>query len=103
MCPEPPRQSQPVRDRTARLDVAVLGGEGSALAGRGDVGAVVGEDGVENIAGLGGVVAVGDHADGVLSRPLVIATYRLRQVVAFEASWRLVVTVSDRVPISVAA
>ena len=36
-------------------------------------------------------------------RPGVIATYRLRHVVAVEASSRLVVTVSDWVPISVAA
>ena len=41
-------------------------GEGAALGGGGDVGAVDGEDRLEDVAGLGDVVAVGDDADDVV-------------------------------------
>ena len=44
---------EPVRDLTARVEVAVLAGEGAALGGGGGVGAVDVEDGVENVAGFG--------------------------------------------------
>ena len=68
---------QPVRDLTPRLrpwwlrlsglGLAVLGGEVAALGGGGDVGAVDVDDRVENIAGVGHVVGVGDDADDVVS------------------------------------
>ena len=41
-------------------------GEGAALGDGGDVGAVGGEDGFEDVAGFGEVVAVGDDADHVV-------------------------------------
>ena len=41
-------------------------GEGAALGDGGDVGAVEGEDAVEDVAGLGDVVAVGDDTEQVL-------------------------------------
>ena len=50
------------RDRV----LALLFGEGSALGDGGDVGAVDGDDAVEDVAGFGDVVAVGDDADHVL-------------------------------------
>ena len=40
-------------------------GEGPALRRGGDVGAIGSEDGFEDVAGFGDVVAVGDHTDDV--------------------------------------
>ena len=62
---------EPVRDDTpwgaSRYRVlALLLGEGAALGDGGDVGAVDGDDAVEDVAGFGDVVAVGDDADHVL-------------------------------------
>ena len=43
-----------------------LCGEGAALGDGGNVGTVDGDDAVEDVAGFGNVIAVGDHADHVL-------------------------------------
>ena len=52
--------------RAARVMVTLLLGEGAALGDGGDVGTVDGDDAVEDVAGFGDVVAVGDDADHVL-------------------------------------
>ncbi len=70
-------------------------GEGAALGDGGDVGTVEGEDHLEGVSGFGDVGAVGDHAEQVLSRPRVAATYRPRRVVTAETSETLWSTVSD--------
>ena len=51
-------------DRARRRAVHGLG-EGAALGGGGDVGPVDGEDGFEDVAGFGDVVALGDDTQGV--------------------------------------
>ena len=45
------------------------GGEVAADAGGGSVGAVAGQDLLEDVDGVGDVVAVGDHQDQVLDLP----------------------------------
>ena len=64
---------EPLRDRTPRrgglsgcLFVPRLLGEGVPLGDGGDVGSVEGDDALEDVAGLGDVVAVGDDADHVV-------------------------------------
>ena len=44
----------------------VLGSKRSSLGSGGHIGAVDGDDGVEEVAGFGGVVCFGDDTDGVL-------------------------------------
>ena len=63
------KRRQPVRHLAARCrrrGLAIGGGEFSALGGGGDVGAVEGDDAVEDVAGFVEVVAVGDDEDGVV-------------------------------------
>jgi hypothetical protein len=48
-----------------RLD-RLLVGKGAALGDSGDVGAVEGENRLEDVSGFGDIVAVGDHAEHVL-------------------------------------
>ncbi len=65
---------EPVGDRATRHDGRRRLGklsrqrprEGAPLGGRGDVDTVDGEDGLEHVAGLGDVVAVGDDTERVL-------------------------------------
>lgn len=57
---------EPIRDLTARMKVSVLAGEGAALGSGGDVGAVDGDDGIEDVACFGDVVSVGNDADHVV-------------------------------------
>ena len=54
------------RGRGSDVGLTMLLGERSALCDGGDVGTVECDDAVEDVAGFGDVVAVGDHADHVL-------------------------------------
>ena len=68
---------EPVRDRGARTETCgrpwfvfpLLLGEGPALGHGGDVGAVDGDDGVEDVGRLGEIISLGDHADFVAVAP----------------------------------
>ena len=70
-------RTNPGRDTAG--EGVVLGREGTALGGRGDVGAVDGDDGIEEVAGLGDVMCFDDHPDRVV---LPAASHRDAQVAA---------------------
>ena len=62
-------RSEPAREEIVWLDAvlrAVRLGEKAALGDGGDIGPVVGQDGVEDVTGLAHVVGVGDDVDAVL-------------------------------------
>ena len=65
----------------------MCGGEVAALGGGGQVGAVVDDDLVEEVSGVGGVVGVGDDEELVALAAAVAPTYSPRLVVAASTSW----------------
>ena len=88
---------------SSRLGGLGLAGEVSSLGDGRDVGAVVGEDGLEDVAGFGEVVGVGDDVDAVLVAAAGGADVEAAVGGGGETSSMATSTVSAWLPCSVAA